>query len=755
MGGEVEENEECGERARGRRVDARAAGRGRRFAAPPIGRGRQSGAHVPESRRRSGMPATERVFRAVLKHRVATVGAFALLAAFCALCMTQVSVNGDLSNYLPKDTPSTVAIDVMDEAFDSDVANLRVYASGIDLAQAGDLGGEFAQVEGVLDVQWLGDAVDVAEPLELQDEDTVGAWKDDEGYLFEVTLEAPYEQAKIEEIRALAAGVPGAQSVAIDGSAADEAELMENVSSDMAKIMLIAVATVLLLMGLATTSFLHPVVALVTIGVAVVVNMGTNIVQGEVSSVTQLIAAVLQLAVSMDYSIVMLANYQRISEEESDPFEAMVKTMCKSFPVVASSAAVTFFGFLSLTFMSFLLGVDMGMVLAKGVAISFVCVSLLMPCLMYLVRKPAARLTHRPLFNHANGFARVCRAASVPAVVLVALLVVPAYVAQDMTSFNYGSSNNVSLEAQVSQDARLIDQKFGESQTWVVLVPQEQWGRENQLVADLQALDAVRSVTSYSTVAGSSLPWELADEDMVGQLIGGGYSRLVVSLDAETESEETFSLVEQVRSLCAAQYGDDYHLLGDSVSTYDIKQVTTADSLTVRFASIGAIGLVLLLMFRSIGIPVILIAVIEAAIWINLSIPYFLGQETSYIGFLVIDAVQLGAAVDYSIIYAHEYLELRRTQPARDAARRAIAHATVPILTSSGILMIATLGVYFAASSPMVQELGMLICRGALISDVMIFLVLPSLFVWLDRPIRRTSLKLDFFEERKPHEQTA
>ena len=687
----------------------------------------------------------ERFFRALLTHRKLVITLFVVAAVFCALCIPQVEVNGDFADYLPEDSASTIAIDAMSEAYDTEVSNTRVYVEDISLSQASELADGFSARDDVIDCSWLGDNVDIYEPLEVQDAETVSTWKDDDGYLFELTLAAPYEQETIDELRAMAQAIDGAGKVAIDGNAASTATVLDSVGGDIAKVMVIAVIAVIVIMGLATTSFLYPLIALIAIGIAVVINLGTNIVQGEVSSVTQLVAAVLQLAVSMDYSIVLLSTYQAVREEESDPLEAMVKTCVQSFSVVISSAAVTFFGFISLVFMRFLIGVDMGIVLAKGIVCSFFSIMLLMPCLLLVLRKPADRLAHRPIFGHVNGFADFCRAISIPAAIIVALMVVPCYVAQDMTDFEYGSGSLVSEQSQLGQDEDYIAEKFGEEQMWVVMVPEGQWAAENELVEELQALPTTTNVVSYSTAASSAMPTDVVGEDTLSQLISGGYSRIILTSDVADEGDETFALVEEVRGLCEGLYGDDYHLVGNSVSTYDIKVVATADSVRVRFASMLAIALVLLFMFRSLSLPIILVFTIEVSIWINMAIPYFIGSGISYIGYLVIDAVQLGAAVDYSIIYTHEYLKLRREMPARQAARKGIAHATLPILTSSTILMVAALGINFVASSPMVQTLGMLIFRGALLADVLIFLVLPSLFIVCDWVIRHTSIGLGFY----------
>ena len=688
----------------------------------------------------------ERVFRATLKHRKIVIAVF--LAAFIALalCIPQVKINGNFADYLPAESPSTKAVNVMDEAFDGSVTNARLYVTGIGLPQAREFAGYLEENPAVLDSMWLGTTLDTYQPLEAQDADAVAHWYDGEGYLFQFALISPFRQVNVDPIVDTARALPGADVVAVDGNAITTADTMDKVNSDMANIMLVAVLIVLLIMLLATTSFLHPVIMLVTIGVAIVLNLGSNIVQGSISSVTQLIASVLQLAVSMDYAIVLLTNVQRSQMRISDSFEAMVDAMTRSFPVVLSSAAVTFFGFLSLVLMEFLLGRDMGIVLSKGIVCSFLCVVFLMPCLLYSARHLVARTSHRSLIPPLDGFANVCRRISIPAVIVLCLLFVPSVLANSKGEFTYGADSTIDPASQVAADQELIESSFGEAQTWVILVPEGEWSHEKALVDSLQALPQTTNITSYLTTVSAAMPTEIVPEDSLGQLISNDWSRIIVTFDVEQEGEETFALVEQVRDLCAAEYGDNYYMTGSSVSCYDIAEVTHGDSLKVKLTSILTIGLVLLIMFRSLSIPIALVFTIEVAIFINLAIPYFMGWSTTYIGYLVVDSIQLAAAVDYSIIYAHEYLSWRKRVPAQEAAWQAIKHGAVPIACSSGILIMATLGVYIVASIPMIQELGMLICRGIIIAIVNIFLLLPTLLVLGDKIIQKTSLKLDFFQ---------
>ena len=687
----------------------------------------------------------ERLFRGILRHRRVVIGVFVALTVICACLIPQVKIDANMSDYLPPTAKSSQDLDAMKRIYGNDIANARVYVTGISLPDAKALDKSLKGEKGVISVTWLGDEVDVDQPLETQDADTIADWYDGKGYLFQAVLKSGVKQSQIDRIRALAKAVPGAKTVAIDGSAADDAANMATINTDMGKIMTIAVIVVLVVVALNTTSYLHPIVMLLTIGVAIVLNMGTNVFRGTISSITQLVASVLQLAVSMDYSIVLLTNFGRAQQRTDDQFEAMVSAMTKSFPVILSSAAVTFFGFLSLGAMQFLIGADMGIALAKGIVCSFFSITLLMPCILYNMRKLVAKTMHKPFFRSFHRMAKVCHAGAVPALVIAAVLAVPALLASQSVSFTYGSAANMSPTSQVKIDGDVIDKAFGKSQTWAIMVPAEHWGDENALVDDLQKLPTTKSVLSYSTIASSAMPHQLADKSQIKQLFSGGYSRIVLTSRIPDESKQAFDLVKRVRGLCREHYGSKYRLVGNAVSYADIKAVTSVDSTTVKLASILAIGAVLLVMFRSVSIPVILIMAIEVSIWMNEAVPYLMGQTINFVAFLVIDAVQLGAAVDYAIIFTEEYLARRRRMPKADASIQSIEKTAQPIMTSSSILILACLGIYLSVSSPMIQQVGMLIARGALISVILIFFVLPLLFTLLDGFVRVTSYKIGFY----------
>jgi predicted RND superfamily exporter protein len=691
----------------------------------------------------------EGLFRGVLKHRKLVTTIFIVITVICALCIPMVKIDANMSDYLPPSAKSSQDLDEMKRVYGNDITNARIYVTGISKTDAASFDESLKGLDDVVSVTWLGDEVNMDEPLEVQDQDTISDWYDGSGYLYQVVLASGTSQAKVDQIRSMAKALPGADTVAIDGSAVDDAANLATINTDMAKIMTIAVITVFVIVLLSTTSYLHPVVMLLTIGVAITLNMGTNIFRGTISSITQLVASVLQLAVSMDYSIVLLTNFGRFHEQYDDQFEAMVKAMTKSFPVILSSAAVTFFGFLSLAAMQFLIGADMGIALAKGIVCSFFSITLLMPCILYGMRNAVAKTTHEPFIKSFRKMASFCHKGAVPAFIIALVLAVPCFIASGSVSFTYGSAANEAATSQVKIDSDIINQAFGESQTWAIMVPEGQWSDENAVVDELKALPTTKQVISYSTIAGSAMPTKLGDESEVSQLLSGGYSRIVLVSSIPDESKQAFDLVDQVRSILSGHYGDSYRLVGNAVSYYDIRSVTSQDSMTVRLASILAIGAVLLIMFKSISIPVILILAIEVSIWINEAVPYFTGETVNFVAFLVIDAVQLGAAVDYAIIFTEEYLARRKRMPKADASIQSVEKTAQPIITSSSILIVACLGIYFSVSSPMIRQVGMLIARGAFISVIEIFFILPLLFTGGDWLVRHTSYHLGFFEGKQ------
>lgn len=698
----------------------------------------------------------DKLFRATLDHPKGVLAAALLLCVACALCIPLVKINYQFSDYLPEDSPSTGSLQTLEDAFGANLPNSYIYAQGIDLMQADALAAEFAAIDGVDDLIWLGDVVDIRRPLETYDADIVKAWKSDEGYLYQVALDSTKSVAALDAIKE-AAQAGGANAVALSGDEVNTAVAQGSSDFEIQLILVMAVIVILGLLLLTSEAWFEPVLFLSVIGISIVYNLGTNIIFGEISFITQMCAAILQLAVSMDYGIVMLHEYRHFKQEGRSSYDAALAGMHKASGVIASSAATTFFGFLSLCAMAFLIGADMGVVLAKGIVFSFLSVLFLLPVMVLLSEKLLQRTAHRKFLPSFDKFAKWCMRLSIPFTLIAALIVVPAFLGSRNTEYVYGASGFVEPGSQLYEDTELIEETFNASGQCAVLVPEGQWVKEKELVAALDTLPHVSSITSYVTTVSERIPTDMVPPASLESLISGGYSRIIIATDLRGESPEAFELVQRIRDLCQLYYPDEAKLIGSTVTSYDMSLIVNDDSARVLFASIIAIGLVLLLMFRSLSIPLILLLTIESSIWINLAIPYFAGETIQYIGYLIISAIMLGATVDYTIILTRSYLDKRRVQPKRQAITEAISRSAITILTSATILTLCGAFIGLISSNGVIASLGTLIGRGAFIAALNTFLLLPMLFMIFDRVIEKTTLGTHFYKQpyKQPLEEKA
>ena len=682
----------------------------------------------------------ERFFRSVIRHPKTVLFVFIAATIASAICIPFVKVNYDFAAYLPQGTASTISIEKMKDVFDEPLPNGRMYVEGLSIVDAKALYEDLKGVDGILSISWLGDFVDVGAPLSIYDEDLVSAWKSDNGFLYQIALDETLDFQAMEQGRELAAQYTDGK-VAYAGTQVNTGFAKNSSGWEVKLIMLMGLVVIALILLLTSTSWFEPILFLIAICIAIVINLGTNIFKGEISFVTQICAAILQLAVSMDYAIVMLNTYRETHRLNPNREEAMTKAMSKSLDVIFSSFATTFFGFLSLSVMSLLIGWDMGIVLAKGVMLSFISVMLLLPVLIIIFEKPIARLTHKPILPSFAKFGRACAKISPVMAVIVVLLTAPAFIASQNIPFVYGASGFVEEGSTLYDETMLVNEEFGANEQWVLIVPSNQWANEKAMIAELEDLPIVDQVISYTTSGGDGVPTAMVDQSTLEQLMKDGYSRLVVSTKVVTENQVAFDAVRDVRAIADKYYPEESYLVGASVSSFDLSTTVSSDMLKVTLAAIISIGLVLLFVFRNGFLPFILVLTIETAIWFNLSIPYLAGTELQYIGYLVISSIMLGATVDYTIIMAKSYEEQRESLPKKEAIRAAIGNSAVTILTSATILTVCGVLIGLISSNAVIASLGMLIGRGAFISAINTFLLLPTLLVLFDKPIQKLSFK--------------
>ena len=486
----------------------------------------------------------------ITRRRRLVIAIFLICTVVCTVLFLGVGVNYDLTDYLPEDAESTVALDIMMSEFGSGVPNTRVMAVDLTIAEAQELKAEIAAVPGVEDVMWLDDVADLTTPVELMDEDTVSQyWKDGKA-LYSVTIEDGREVEATDAIHELIG-----EGGAISGNAASTASVQKLVVSEVVGAALVLVPLIIVLLLLTTTSWIAPLLFLVTIGVAVILNMGSNVIFGEISFITQSVSPIMQLAVSLDYAIFLLNSFERHRKEVPDPQEAMRMAIKESFSSIAASAATTVFGFLALIFMRFGIGSDLGLNLVKGVALSYISVMVFLPALALAGMKLMDKTHHKRIIPELGRVGRVLVKVRIPALILVILVVVPCFLGQSRADFLYGMGNP-DPGVQYGADTELINSEFGESQAIVLLVPRGDPGAEAELAEELAEIDHVTSVMSYAGTVGK-IPSGFLSEDIVSQFYSDNYARIIIYTDTGEEGEDAFAVVTAVRE--AAEASDDDH----------------------------------------------------------------------------------------------------------------------------------------------------------------------------------------------------
>lgn len=668
-------------------------------------------------------------FAAVVRRRRRVLALYAAAAVLCALLSLLVSVNYDINDYLPPDAPSTVAIDVMEEAFGGGIPNVRAMVRDVTVPEALAYKQQIARVEGVTAVTWLDDVADVTVPLEMQDPDTVAAYYKDGAALFTITVSDAQRAEAVAAIDALL-GDAGA----LTGSAVSTAAATNSTVVEVAKIAAIAVLYVVFILALTTASWAEPALIMVGMGAAILINNGTNLIFGEISFVTSAAGSILQLAVSLDYSVFLIHRFAevRAARPGADPGDCMVEALTKSASSILSSGLTTVIGFAALVLMQFQIGPDLGLALAKGVAFSLLTVFTFVPALVVTALPWMDKTHHKPLLPSFTGFGRLVSRIMLPMVAVLAVIMVPSYLASNANAYYYGAGHMFAADTEVGRDTEAIEAVFGQSDTYVLLVPAGDTATQSELSAALRALPQVTGIISYVDTAGSEIPPGFLDDATLAQLVSGDTTRMVLSVAADYEGDAAFALVEQVRAIAQQYYSDSWYLAGQGVSTYDLMDTITGDMAMVNFVAIAAVFLVLLVLERSLILPIVLVLCIETAIWFNLALPYFTGTVVFYIAYLIISSVQLGATVDYAILFSDRYREYRETLDKKPAIVATVATVTTSVLTTGSGLAVVGFLMGAISSNQLLAQLGNFLGVGSLASLTIVLLALPGILYLID-----------------------
>ncbi len=670
----------------------------------------------------------KKFYRHIVNHQRLIISIFMILFVICAISKQFVSVNYDMNDYLPPDSASTLALDVMENEYEGGIPNARVMISDVSIPEALKYKQKLENVDGVSSVTWLDDVTSVTVPLATLDSDTVEAYYKDNNALFSITIEEDKRIDAVNEIRQIIG-----EDNAMSGSAVTTALATTSTVNEITTIALIAVAFVLIVLILTTTSFAEPFLVLAGLGVAIVINSGSNLIFGEISFVTNSAGNILQLAVSLDYSVFLLHRFSECREKTEDTKDAMVDALTMSTSSILSSGLTTVIGFLALCLMQFQIGPNLGLALAKGVAISLITVFIFMPALILGTYKFIDKTKHKSFMPSFKGFGRFVSHIMMPMAIIFAIVIAPSYLASNANSFYYGASHIFGSDTKLGSDTNKIEDIFGKQDTYVLMVPKSNTATQKELSDALHDIREVKSILSYVDTVGETIPEQYLDSNTLSKLNSENYTRMVLTVETEYEGDKTFSLVETIRNTAEEYYPGNWYLAGEGVSTYDLMSTVTADMVKVNLVAIAAVFLVLLMSEKSLILPIILVLSIETAVWINLSIPYFTDKTIFYIAYLIISSIQLGATVDYAILFTDRYKEMRQSYKKKKAIVETISAVSVSILTSASVLTVVGFLLGIFSSHGLLSQLGYFLGKGTLCSLAIVLFVLPGLLYLFDK----------------------
>ena len=678
-----------------------------------------------------------------IKHPKTISIIYAVLIVISIISYPKIEVNYNINDYLPKNSDSTVSLDKMKEEYDELIPNLRVMLEDVTINETLDMIKKIEDVPGVQNVVWLDDFESVMKPMAFMDADNLENYYKNNNALMNITVQEDSIISATEEIRKIIG-----DDNKMTGSAVNTAIATTNSVSEIRVVTIVGVLFTILILILTTESWIEPVIILIGLLVSIVINAGTNLIFGEISFVTNAAGNILLLAVSLDYTVFVLHRYKEEKKNYDDHVMAMEKALEVSFSSILSSALTTIIGFLALIFMQFRIGPDLGLALAKGVFISLVTEFTLMPIVILKMDNLIEKTEHKkfvPSFKKFGEFVLKHKNANL---VIFFVIMIPCFLASKNNAYYFGNSHIYGVDTKLGRDTVAIENEFGKSDTYVLLLPKGDLEKERKLSSDLKNIDEVSNIISYVDTVGETIPENFIDSDSLKKLNSKNYTRMIVSVNADYEGEDTIKLIEKVKETANRYYGDDYYLAGEGISTYDLKNTVMADMNVVNIIAIVAVFLVLLLSKKSLLIPVILVSAIETAIFINMSVPYFRSTTIFYIAYLIISSIQLGATVDYAILLTERYCEMRETLDRRDSIKTTLEKVSVSILTSALTMIIVGFLLGRFSTHGLISQLGYLLSVGTTASVIIVLFVLPGLLYMFDGLIQKTTKNINFINER-------
>ena len=672
----------------------------------------------------------------IINHRKLIEKIFTVLVLLSLICAPMVGINYDLTKYLPDSSPSAQALDIMEDEFTYPGMG-RVMLKDVTLYEAKNIKDRIADVDGVDMVMWADLTTNIYGSSEFIDYDDIDDYyhEDNQTAYMDIVFKDKDSSTQTHKAVHQIEQIVGEHGL-VAGSATSDTNLGPTINKEVARVMVLAVIIIYIILTITTTSWFEPVMFLSILGIAIVINMGTNIFLGEISFLSNAVGAVLQLACSMDYSIFLLHAFTQERAQGIEPEQAMANAWRSAFSSVFASGMTTIVGFAAMCLMNFGIGPDMGIVLAKGIAISLATVLLLMPALILRFQDIVAKTKHRPFIpTQSRGIGNFAFRIRRPLFIAVLLIIIPCYVAQGMANFSYGNEAVAnSPGTPVYEAEQQMNAEFGKSNMMIALVPLDSNLTEKQMTDEIDDLPYVKYALSLSSVLPEGIPEDFLPENITSIMHSEHWARVIINVRSSGESEDAFHFADSIRAIVNRYYpGETTYLVGVTPSTQDIKSIIVPDYNRVNIVSLLGVALVVALTYKALILPLVVLIPIECAIFINTALPYIYGQRTMYLGFIIVGCIQLGATVDYSILMTGNYLDARTQGDKKEAAIRAISMSAESVMTSGMIVMTVAYGLYFMTSVEAISSLGRLIGRGAFISVIMVLFFLPMCLMIFDR----------------------
>lgn len=683
----------------------------------------------------------------IVKFRIPILIISLLLLIPSVFGLINTRVNYDILYYLPDDIETMEGQNILMDEFGKGAYGMLV-CNGMDSSDAIALADRVKEVDHVADVICYDSLTEGRVPKEMLPDEIKKVFYSEksDGMLmflfFDTTSSADETMDAIEEIRHLT----GKQCFlsSMSAIATDTKNLVE---SEMAIYTIIAVVLCLIVLLVTTDSFLIPILFMISIGMAIIYNLGSNFIQGEISYITMALVAILQLGVTMDYSIFLYHSYKEAQLECTDHKKAMAQAIEATIVSVTGSSLTTVAGFLAMCFMTFTLGLDMGIVMAKGVVMGVICCVTVLPSLILVFDQAVQKTSHKALQFQTEGITRWITKHYVALAVLIVVLWIPAIYGNQNVNVYYKLDESLPDDLASRQANKALDEEFDMNSISMVLVSSDLSSKNTkEMIEEIKEVDGVSFALGLDSAVGSLIPDTMVPKEVQEMLTSDHWKLLLVSSVYQVATDEVNAQCEEIEGIIK-QYDENGMLIGEAAATKDLVKITNRDFTVVNFISIGAIFVLIFFVLKSAVLPLILVFVIELAIFVNMALAYYTGTTLPFIASVCVGTIQLGATVDYAILMTTRYKKERMGgHTKKEAVSIALSTSIHSIFTSALGFFAATVGVGFYSDVDLIGSICMLLSRGALLSMGIVICALPTMFLIFDKVICKTTVGMTHIE---------